>query len=353
MKPFTPFFNKSKTPLVVLIIAIIAIALNGINFGGHYFSNAAYFLLSTSVSFLGFFLLLLAGNAQAKYFKKRFPAEKQLNIRLILVISAYLVTTLLFLLALFNFFEALPYFDYTFDESAFAWSYLALGILTIFLTFFMEGYARYNEWRLNCLETEELNQAYTQSQINALKSQVNPHFLFNSLNALSSLIQDDEEKAETFLDEMSKVYRYMLRPENEPLVTLETELKFVQSYMHLLNARYGEGLQILTDIHPEDKYKFMAPLSLQVLIENAFTQNEISKASPLVISICSDASGTVQVRHQLQPKTITGTIDFEEELDNLLRKYELLNKPFTVDDTTGKQRVVHLPLIDQFKERAL
>ena len=101
------------------------------------------------------------------------------------------------------------------------------------------------------------------------------------------LIQDDEEKAERFLDKMSKVYRYMLRNDEEELVTLETELKFIDSYMHLLKARYGEGLQLVVDVTNEDRSKLLTPLALQVIIENTFSQNVISKSSPLVIAIRS------------------------------------------------------------------
>jgi two-component system LytT family sensor kinase len=91
----------------------------------------------------------------------------------------------------------------------------------------MEGIARFQRWKDSQNESEKLGAAYKQSQLNALRSQVNPHFLFNSLNTLSSLIEEDEEKAETFLNEMSKVYNYMLRSDNEQLVPLQYELKFL------------------------------------------------------------------------------------------------------------------------------
>ena len=91
-----------------------------------------------------------------------------------------------------------------------------------------------------------------QSQLEGLKDQVNPHFLFNSLNSLSSLISEDPEKAEKFLDEMSKVYRYLLRTNEEGLTTLESEMQFIQSYFHMLKTRYGDGLDMETQI--DDHY---------------------------------------------------------------------------------------------------
>jgi sensor histidine kinase YesM len=120
-------------------------------------------------------------------------------------------------------------------------------------------------------------------QLLGLKSQINPHFLFNSLNSLSSLIDESSEDAEKFLDEMTKVYRYMLRNE-ELLVPLEKEMQFIRSYYALLKARYGNGIQLEIDINEACWQALLPPLSLQVIIENAFTQNIVAKNTPLKIS---------------------------------------------------------------------
>jgi LytS/YehU family sensor histidine kinase len=174
---------------------------------------------------------------------------------------------------------------------------------------------------------------------------VNPHFLFNSLNSLSSLISEDEELAEKFLDEMSKVYRYMLRNDDEQLVTLDTELKFVTSYTYLLKARYGDGLQVQVDVDETERKKTLPPLSLQTIIENAITQNTISKSSPLQISIAAKGNGILEVINTLQPKQMTAELDTEAELDNLVNKYELLNEQKVIITDTASQRLIQLPLI--------
>ena len=332
--------------LILVLSGLFALGVNSINLGAKYISGAAYFLMSSCVSLLGFWLILMACIAMAGYFKRRFPSDHELVVRIPLMIFTFLVAVLLFLLALFNMFEAIPYFDYKFNETAFAWTYMALGILTVFMTLFREGTMRYHEWQSNCRETEKLHQAYNQSQLHALKSQVNPHFLFNSLNALSSLIQEDESKAEKFLDEMSKVYRYMLHNDEAQLVALETELKFVQSYTYLLHARYGDGLRVEVEVLDGDMARRLAPLTLQVIIENAFTQNEITKTNPLVILIQSDGKGNLRIEHNLKPKAVIREMDFEEGLDNLLRKYELLNQPLGVLEF-GEKRVFTLPLMAQ------
>ena len=153
-----------------------------------------------------------------------------------------------------------------------------------------------------------------------LKSQVNPHFLFNSLNSLSGLIQEDTEKAEKFLDEMSKVYRYMLRNDEDPLVKLSTEIQFISSYFSLLKARYCDAVELNVNVSEADKEKMLPPLSLQVIVENALYQNKTSKRSPLSISIESGKENTMLIKNNVQRKIITETGDQETGLDNLYEK---------------------------------
>ncbi|MCM4151117.1 hypothetical protein DHD05_05885 [Arenibacter sp. N53] len=350
MKIRLPQYNSLDNQVMLLVSPIFAFLLNCINFGSQYFSSPGYFLFATIVSFVWFCLDFVSCGAIAVIFKKRFPLETEVPKRLSLMIIIFLITTGLFLGALFNIFESIPYFNYRFNENAFAWSYLALGIMNIFLTFLMEGISRYEEWQKNQKETDRLNQAYKQSQLQGLKSQVNPHFLFNSLNCLSCLIQEDEERAEKFLDEMSKVYRYMLRNDDEPLVSVQTELKFVDSYRHLLKARFGDGLQLNIDVADADKIKLLAPLTLQVIIENSFAKNKLCKSEPLSISIRSKGIGILEIENNIQPKLITDSMDFEADLDNLINKYELFARPISIDKTSDTNRVIKIPLINEKME---
>ena len=350
MKVNLPQYNNLDNQVMLFVTPVVTFLLNFINFGSNYFSSLGFFLYATVVSFILFCIDFIMCGAIAVFFRKRFPSEAEVAKRLSLMIAAFLVTTGLFLVALYNIFESIPYFDYRFNENAFAWSYLALGLLSIFLTFLMEGIARFKVWQKNQKETEKLNQAYKKSQLQGLKSQVNPHFLFNSLNSLSYLIQEDENRAVTFLDEMSKVYRYMLRNDDEHLVSLQTELNFVDSYMYLLQTRFDSGLQLKLEVRPEDKTKLLAPLTLQIIIENAFTQNTLGKNAPLFISISSKGNNILEIENNIQPKIITDMVDFETNLDNLTYKYKLLDQPMTILETSDKTRVIRLALIQVNKE---
>jgi len=345
-----PKYNGKDNLVMLVIMPVFAIVINSLIFGGRYFSSLQMFVAATLIgSIAGCIEFILCGKV-AVILKNRFPLQKQLFKRLTFMILTFLMISGLYLFFLFRIYEWIPFFHYQFNESVYAWSYFALGILNIFLTFLMEGIASYQEWKRNWEENEKLNHSFRQSRLLGLKSQVNPHFLFNSLNSLSSLIQDDEEKAEKFLNEMSKVYRYMLRTDEEQLVTLDTELKFIDSYMHLLKARYGEGLQLQLKIADSDRQLYLPPLSLQAIIENAFSQNSISKQEPLRIVIKSAANGWINISNNIQPKIIIETMDYEAALDNLVNKYQLLGDARVIIEEDGLQRIIRLPLLHKKEE---
>ena len=321
------------------------IITNTVAFGLQYFSGIAVFLLATLITAIAYtFYFTLCGGV-AVLLKTRFSLQHQVTRRLTFMIITFLLMSGLFLLLLFRLYERLSYFRFNFDENSFVWAYFVLGIGNIFLTFLHEGIDRYESWKASQEEMEQLKKTYSHSRLHGLKSQVNPHFLFNSLNSLSSLISEDQEQAEKFLDEMSKVYRYMLRNDEEQLVTLDTELKFVASYTYLLKARYGDGLQVKFDINNAERIKTLPPLSLQTIIENAITQNTISKSCPLEISITASGNNVLEVTNTLQPKQLTAELDTEAELDNLVNKYQLLNEQKVTITDTATKRLIQLPLI--------
>ena len=137
----------------------------------------------------------------------------------------------------------------------------------------------------------------------------------------------------------------MLRNDDEQVVTLDTELKFVLSYTYLLKVRYGDGLEVLLYVEEAERKKNLPPLSLQTIMENAITQNTLNKKNPLQIIIAAKGDGMLEVINTRQPKQLTESMDTEAELDNLVNKYALLNeKPVTIRDTP-KHRIIQLPLI--------
>ncbi len=202
----------------------------------------------------------------------------------------------------------------------------------------------YNRLRLAEQEKEQLRQINLMTQYDSLKQQVNPHFLFNSLNTLTSLIAIDSRKAEKFVEEMSQVYRYLLQSNQEELVDLEDELKFIRSYFHLLKTRFGGSLQVSIEI-PEIYYTYkVPPLTLQLLVENAVKHNEVSSNNPLYIHIGIDEKGYLKITNNLQKK-IVSLPSAKIGLANIMAKYRLLGQQPTEVLQTESEFIVKLPLV--------
>lgn len=191
------------------------------------------------------------------------------------------------------------------------------------------------------VENEELRTENIRSHYEALKSQLDPHFLFNSLNTLQTLVETNRDKAEGYIQELSAVLRYTLQ--NKEMATLKEELKCVQAYCSMMQIRYGDNLKFDYDI--DDKYKTynVLPLSIQGLVENAIKHNTISTRQPLTVKIATDAQGRVTVSNPIQPK-ITEEAGNGIGLANLTERYRLRWDENVEISDDGKVFSVTLPL---------
>lgn len=193
-----------------------------------------------------------------------------------------------------------------------------------------------NEMKLNIAEKEKA--VY---QFETLKNQINPHFLFNSLNVLSSLAYQDAEKANLFAKKLSSVYRYLLAIHERETVTLQEEMQFVDSYLYLEKIRFGDTLQIHIEYNKKSQDKAVFPASLQMLVENAIKHNISTPKSPLVIHIKIDTSGiTVSNNLQLRNYVIRNGMG----LNNLKKQY-LLHKQEINIIKTETNFTVKLPFV--------
>ncbi|WP_051054274.1 sensor histidine kinase [Fibrella aestuarina] len=222
----------------------------------------------------------------------------------------------------------------------------SLGIQIFYHCVYMvvyEGGYVLRQWRQSYVEIETLKKANLQSQLDSLKNQINPHFLFNNLNSLSSLISENPKQAEAFVDEISTVYRYMLRSNESDLTTLRHELSFIDSYFHLLKTRYTDGIELYVSVPEPEQTYLIPPLTLQVLVENAVRHNIMLAGQPLQIEILV-REGKLVVRNNLQRKP--GRPDSSQlGLVNIATKYRLLGEggiDIREDDDTFS---VALPLL--------
>lgn len=202
-----------------------------------------------------------------------------------------------------------------------------------------------NQRQLTLFENEKLIADNIRIRYEVLKNQVDPHFLFNSLNTLDGLIGIDEEKAHEYVQNLSQVFRYAIG--NKEIMHLDEELNFTESYAHLMKIRYGDNFQIQYKI--EDKYRswYIMPVSLQLLVENAVKHNVISNKHPLVITIETTPYNTIKVMNPIQLKN---ELESGEGigLANLMERYELL---FQKDILITKTDVfcVEIPLIKELE----
>lgn len=195
------------------------------------------------------------------------------------------------------------------------------------------------------IENQQLHAENILSQYEVLKNQLNPHMLFNSLNTLQSLTRENQQKAQEYISELSRVLRYTLQDNQSQCVSLHDEMKFVSAYSFLLKMRYEDNLVFEFDVDKALGSLFLPPMSLQVLIENAVKHNEISTRRPLTIRIYTDSREYVSVSNTVQPK-LTATAGTGIGLANLAKRYRLLfDRDIHISE--GEEFTVSIPLIRQ------
>ncbi len=200
-----------------------------------------------------------------------------------------------------------------------------------------------NELRKSVEEKETLKRESLSAQLNALKTQVNPHFLFNNLNTLSALIPDNPDQAIEFVQQLSKVYRHILEVQEEKSIPLKDELDVLRAYGFLLKTRFGKNLDIHIDVPDEKLQQRIVPLSLQLLMENAIKHNIVSSEKPLMINVFAEnghlvVSNNLQVKNQLIESTGIG-------LNNIRNRYKLLGDDEVKVSESGDSFTVSIPLI--------
>ena len=230
-----------------------------------------------------------------------------------------------------------------YGSSVFKGAMIFLALLIEYEIFYYFAKLKQTERDKDRLEKEKL-----QAELDTLKQKVNPHFLFNSLNSLSSLISEDPAQAEIFLDEMTKVYRYLLRNNEVELASLDTELKFIKSYSHLLKTRYGDSIDFEIDVKDEYLSYLVPPLTLQLLVENAVKHNKLLKHQPLIIHLRTNDSNRFVVTNNIQRKEMS--VDSTGiGLKNISSKYRLMNQPDIMVTDNNEIFSVSIPLIMNYK----
>ena len=295
------------------------------------------YLLFRLLYFFIFSYVVLQFNANTKYRLYLYSDIVNRTLTVLVNISIYAVT----LTAMFLTYTLVETSGFTRGEERFM--YFNFGIIHIVMVFVARILRLLVMRQENILENERLQQQNLQKELTALRNQLNPHFLFNSLNTLNSLIRDNAE-ATRFVNKLSHMYRYILQSGERDLVCLRDELKFLESYAFLIKTRYHQYcFQIEMDISEHHMNMEIPPMALQLLVENAVKHNEISKGCPLGIKIYSKDDYLV-VENRIHPRNtpIEGT---GNGLVNLDKRYFLLQRKKIVISQEDDLFRVQLPLI--------
>lgn len=338
--------SQSQFSLLNLLWApALVLLLNNAFFGKLYFTNLSFFLAATVLSMPVLFLLSQTQIQLSLRLRKNYPRFEQRKARFAAWIFVSLPLTLVTIAALWLLYSRLPFLTGAVQAESLPWA-LLIGIVTQVIALIVnEGQFTYDQWKEAVTEAERLQKINWESRYEGLKQQVNPHFLFNSINTLSSLLYEDKAGAGRYVKEMSQVYRYLLRNNDDELVPLKTELQFIHSYYHLLKTRFGTAIQLAVNVPEPFTACLLPPLTLQMLVENAVKHNNASKDAPLTILIECTGEGWLSVKNNLQKKQ--GRVDSTGiGLNNIQEKYRLLGLPDVQLLTDQQAFTARIPLVE-------
>jgi two-component system, LytTR family, sensor kinase len=296
------------------------------------------------------FILVIFGIWEGNYFlEKKYPpnVSDKKHIRLFLLknflgslIITFLITTIVGFIAL--------YFS---PNTSIASKFLAIKLflmfsfrINLFLNVLNIIFQYISQLKKTKSEAEKFKKISAQAQLQMVKNQINPHFLFNNLNVLSALIAKNSDASIEFVNQFAKVYRYVLQSQDKELVELNDELDFIDSYKYLMKKRFESGFDIIITIDPTIRRSQIIPVALQMLIENALKHNITSKKSPLIIEIFNEGLNKLVVRNNLQVKQVSFSDSTQIGLSNIAKRYAFFGESKIEINSSENHFTVKLPL---------
>jgi hypothetical protein len=334
-----------KNIIITFIIGCIIFVIGNLLSGGFDFNSASEALIDFTFYQLYSFALGYSNMYFFDYMDRRNWKKNDTLKRIVLGILGSTIITLIGLFIL-RALTAIVYTDKTFVEFISnekfrnyqfgLWITLTIVIIFHFIYF-------YNKYQQNKIKEQKVIAGTASAKFDALKNQLDPHFLFNSLNVLTSLIEENPDSAQKFTTSLSKVYRYVLEQKNKELVTVDEELQFAKTYMSLLKMRFEDSIVFTMPekaLNPESK---VVPLALQLLLENAVKHNMVTSNKPLHINIYEDQDSLV-VENNLQPKQIVKKSS-GVGLSNIMQRYDLLTNKKVHINKESTRFAVAIPML--------
>jgi two-component sensor histidine kinase len=325
-------------PLLSFIIPIV--------FMGCRFNRAPYFSWDKYLATLVITSFIWIGNRYIMiYSRGKYPLFNEVRKRLIFQSALMIVFTVISNICLGRLSEDIFNKDKEFSlADIIIHSNSAALFCTIMVIAVYESIYFMNQLRQSVQETEKLKRESLKAQLDALRTQVNPHFLFNNLNTLSAIIPEDPKRAVAFVQQLSKVYRHILEVQDEQSIPLKDELEVMKAYAFLLQTRFGDNLDITINVPDEKLKKRIVPLSLQILMENAIKHNIVSSDKPLKVDVFAEngrlvVSNNLQKKNQMNESTGIG-------LENIRNRCKLLGNGEVIVTENGTNFIVSIPLIE-------
>jgi two-component system, LytTR family, sensor kinase len=330
--------------LVVPLLYYLSTSLQGKppKFNSYLLGFLFTFLVTASISLTNLFLFRFFNN---KYLNHKKYLKIFVYEFLVSSLNAAAIMTIIVIIFYFGFGQ-IPDENQSLISIIYSNMVVALIVNTI-ICGFTETYILFRHWKNSITESERLRREKAESQFAALKNQVNPHFLFNSLNTLSSLIRVSPEKAIEYVDKFSKIYRYVLDSTDKMLVELRDEINFLNSFIYLQKIRFGENLDVQLNINANYLNDYLPPLAIQMLVENAIKHNEVSTEYPLIINILIEEnylviSNNLQLKIGLEGSTGIG-------LKNLEARYNQFTDQKPLFYATVDKYFAKIPLIKEIE----
>jgi len=331
--------------------AIIALALY--SYFNTLFSEvyAYYHINAPAYLIIAVFVLITlfvweANRLMQKFLLRFFTSGDSIQFFLVFFLTGIILSVLMAFSVVFIFDRLLLYLPLPVFSISLKLSITYATRVNLFLHIINSVVAFAQKYKKKELETEELKRINAQAHLQAIKNQINPHFLFNNLNVLSSLVMLDNPDANKFIEEFAKVYRHILSSQQHELITLQSEIEFMEPYVFLLKKRFPESVYVSVDIPAKYFEWYLPPVALQMLIENAIKHNIASKIKPLYIKIVVDSKENLVVSNNLQLK-IPDNESTNFGLRNISQRYDLITGKNIEIIETDESFSVLLPLIQK------
>jgi len=309
------------------------------------------FMITVLISFMYSFILGAGNGLINDFLNKRFPWSEATTKRAIISIVSILIANTI-LVYFCNYMNFVVFQKAVSTEEYFSGRYNFINWFTINIALLISTFLHAKGFMEELKKTsrkevveQKLIAKSANAQFESLKNQLDPHFLFNSLNVLSSLIDENPNQAQNFTASMSKIYRYVLEQKDKELVTVEDEIEFAKTYCQLLKTRFEDSVDFEFNVRKEDLRRFVVPLSLQLLLENCIKHNFATSSKPLLIKVFSEndtlcIENNLQIREQMKESAGIG-------LANIVQRYSLLTKKNVFIEKSEDYFKVKLPILSE------